>query len=704
MKTIKNSTKNSCNRLVMMIGIASLCGSCCGVKIDRPVQAETPQTAAIAGPSYLEVQACVSNADFLKAVRENIQNPIVKDDKPVKVVAAILATEDLTVNRIVSVLVKPFEPGYFKDVAVRSVKTVSVAFGCWISPWKWGKCWKKVLKEVWTTTKVWVEPVAAVYELQTIAVMEIINRVYQPEVTIHYPTYLDDIKIAFTGNKYRITGYTTTHIKLDVQGNVIPLTPEVKIKSLLALDVSCEVIIEGDVSITNDKKIVVSPGIHTFNVKTPMDQLPRISGKDFYHYLFVELALAKTTEAIVENIGKDALQKALDKAVDGTSDTLNFSDQITYLTQAMSGPRELSEDIWLNVKPLEISCSNPYGNGEQLCMNIGLQFEPSVSYSQAAPDFPLPGDVAFKVTGPQPPIVNINLKLSGQLETLKMKLSEAINEELQDSNNKILKSLSVENVNIYRTENNKAVIGLDVIRKRRFYTCKVFSAFLLGDLSFDNVVKEFSIKNVDFSLATKSKLLNTAYKVFVDQKFEDYIEQQAVFSIESHYEEANRRIQNLHYTTDYGILSGNLELTGLSGPFITDSSIDVTAYLKGAYVFQLIPQKPELFTENVIAGAALETTQVSDTSGRPIAADIKLLDQHRIASAPLAKGTESSLLPLYDTAKQSTKGTEEGGEFIYIKDENGKIVKKRKHFEDQIFSGDDIILMDSTGVMKIIVK
>ncbi|WP_278011195.1 DUF4403 family protein [Flavobacterium gyeonganense] len=602
-------------------------------------------------------------------------------------------------------MVKPYEPGYWKDVATKTYTTVREAFGCWLTPWKWGKCWKNVLKEVWTTTKVYVEPVVAVYQLQTVAVMEIVNKVYKPEVAIHYPTYLDDIQISFTGNKYKITGYTHTEIKLDVESKIIPLTPEVKIKSLLNLDVHCEVVLEGDVTITNDKKIDLSSGITTFNIKTPMDKLPEIGGKNFSKYLFTDLALANITEKLVEEVGKKSLQNALDKMLEQNANTLNFAEQIAYVTQAMSGSKEVSPNIWLNLKPLEISCSNPYGSEENLCINVGLKFEPNICYSEVIPDLP-PGEVAFRVAEPHPAETNINLKLSAPIQKLEVLLSEAINNNLKNSGNKILKSLLVENAAIYRTQNNKIVIALDITRKRLLCNCNVFSAYLTGDLSYDNSIKQFSLKNIDFSVDTRSKLINTIYKEFLDQKTENYIEQHALFDIEPIYKETSQKIENMSYATDYGLLSGNLALTTFLGPYVNDTTIDVIAQLKGNYTFQFLHKKPELFLANpsiirtdenvslskfvAIPTDTISPKQISEFEG------YSLIKSDSVSE----KATVTSLLPLYDENKEVKKKSNKDEDFIYLIDSEGKKIEKRKSFEDQIFKGEEIIIIDSVGNLK----
>lgn len=204
--------------------------ACCTIKTVKPIELNDEPIIQKPEPSYVGVRACISNLDFMLAVKKTIKNPIVSDDKPIKVVAEILATEDITFESLVNVMIAPYKPGYWKDVAVKTYQTVRETFGCFLSPWNWGSCWKDVLKEVWVTTKIWVEPQLAIYEWQTVAVTKVIDKVYSPEVTIHYPTYLDDIQIHFEGNKYFIKGFTTTSIKIDVEGKVLPLTPEIKVK------------------------------------------------------------------------------------------------------------------------------------------------------------------------------------------------------------------------------------------------------------------------------------------------------------------------------------------------------------------------------------------------------------------------------------------------------------------------------------------
>lgn len=657
---------------------ALLSASCCGIKIDKPKKVEDPIDNATPAPSYINVSACVTKTDFLRAVKENIQNPIVKDDNPVKAVAAILATQDITVEEFIKVITRPYQPGYWKDVAVKTYQTIKVAFGCWLNPFKWGKCWKDVVKEVWTTTQVWVEPVAEFWVWQSVAVTKVINLLFEPEVTIHYPTYLDDIDITFTGNKYKIIGYTTTDVKLDVQSKVIPLTPDIKIKSLLNLDVRCEVIIEGEINITDGKQIVMT-GATGLNIKTPMDKLPKIGGKDFHQYLFLDLALQKTIEKLVEDLGKKALQKALDKLIEKNQQNLNFAKQIDHVTQAMSGSKQLGDSIWLNLKPLEISCSNLYGNNEQLCIDLGLQFEPTVNYAMPIPDLP-PGDVPFRVRQPQEPDVNLNLKLTGGLQTFESMIAAALNNALSSHEQKILRSLRIENVDIYRTENNKAVIVLDVIRKRKLYKCQVFSAVLVADLVYDNGAKQFALKNVDFSIATKSKLINTAYDKLLDAKIEDYIEANAIYDIAEMYKEASAKIENLSYQADYGLLSGTLAINGLSGPYLTDSTIDVITHLKGRYTFKFTPKKPESITPNdsisKAHGIQLEAHRTESRQGKPN------------PEAPMA-------LPVY--GKNELKKPSQDGEIIYVAGPDGKITQRRKTFEDQLFEGEEVIIIDSQG-------
>lgn len=682
----------------IIAAIACSAISCCAIKTVRPVEVTDEPNIANPEPSYLGVKACISSNDFLLAVKSNIENPIVKDDKPFKVVAEILASEDISFETLVEVLISPYKPGYWKNVAVKTYETVRESFGCWIKPWKWGSCWRNVLKEVWVTTQVWVEPQLAVYQWQTVAVTKAVDKVFSPEATVHYPTYLDDIRISFSGNKFTITGYTTTAVKIDVEGKLLPLTPAIKLKSLLGLDINCEVTITGDITINNDKTLAVSFDVPKFDIKTPLDKLPKIGGKDFHQYLFTDIGLAKITENQVEGLGKKSLEKAIAKLLEKSNENLNFSKKIDFATQAMAGPKELSKDIWLNLNPIEVSCSQLNGSGDDICMNVGVKFEPAISYSLQPPSTS-PANVPFKVQDAQAPVTNINLKLSASLDKLEALVSEGINQELENNSNNILKKLVVKNVGLYRTERNKIVVALDVFSKAKLFKCRVFTAYLVGDLLYDDHIKQFSLQDVNFDVQTRSRLLNSIYKAFVDEKIENMVEAKAIFNIETHFRQANELLAKLSYENDYGKLSGNASLVKLSGPFISNATVDMFAQLKADYAFSFIYPKPEMFATTDLPGAAYESIELKNRT-----IDGKLLykrNENQIHFEEASDTTSKSLmLPKAVRAKILSKLDESDDSFIYIIDSKGKRTKKRKSFEDRILPGEEYIFINKNGEIK----
>lgn len=697
------------------ISIAVLVGSCCTIKTIKPVKINDDTNLLPPEPSYLGVKSCISNTDFLLAIKSNIENPIVKDDKPFKAVAEILATEDITFESLVEVLISPYKPGYWQNVAVKTYQTVREAYGCWLKPWKWGSCWKDVLKEVWVTTQIWIEPQLAIYQWQTVAVTKIIDKVFSPEVTIHYPTYLDDIKISFSGNKFTIIGYTTTITKIDVESKLLPLTPEIKLKSILGLDIKCEITIEGDINITNEKKVVVSLNVPKFNVITPLDKLPKIAGKDFYQYLIADIGLAKITEKGLESLSKKSLEKSIDKLLEKNDEKLDFKGKINYVAQAMSGPKELSKDIWLNLNPIELSSSQLNGSGNNLCINVGLKFEPSVSYIPKAPSTD-PNEVPFKVQDIQPPVTNINLKLSGSLDKLASLISENVNKELESNGNTILKKLYVKNVDMYRTEGNKIVIALDVYSKAKLFKCKVFSAYLIGNLLYEDNIKQFSLKDVNFDINTRSAILNSIYKEFIDEKIENTIESNAVFNVESNFRKANELLTKLSYNSDYGSLTGSAELVKLSGPFISNTSVDVIAHLKGDFAFNIIFKKPESFSSAYLPGTTYENLELRnktinsknlyDRTDPLFAPEIgKLLDDSAYDNVKRFLILNKKLQQDFSKYNRidfvnPPKKEDDENKFIYIIDSKGNKVKKRKSFGDDILPGEEFIFIDKNGEIK----
>lgn len=712
--------------ILMSIGF----NSCCTLKTARPAEVTDNPGAPLQDPSYLVVRSCVSKDDFLLAVKDNIQNPIVPDNKPLKVVAEILATEDITFNSLVQVLVSPFVPGHWETVLVKTYQTVRETFGCFIQPWKWGSCWRDVIKEVWVTTQKWVEPQVALYEWQTVAVTKILDRVYSPEATIHYPTYLDDIKIDFNGNKFTIVGYTTTSVKIDVESKLLPLTPEIKLKSVLSVDVQCEITIEGEITITNDKKLVVTANVRPVNIRTPLDKLPKIGGKYFAQYLFTDIGLAKICEKFVEDVSSKSLQNVAGRLLEKNNPKLDFTAKIDYIVQTLGAPRELSKNIWLNINPTEVSSSQIGTNGNDLCIDIGLKFMPTVLYADK-PVEPALNKVVFSVQPTAAPVTNINLTLAADRCKLAANIMEAVNKELSDNGNSILKTLNVKNAAVYRTEKNKAVIALDVYSKTKLFKCRIFSAYLLADLTYDNAIKQFALKNVDFDLATQSVLLNSIYKEFADKKIEDAIEQKAAFNIASNYRIAEQLLSMLSYKTDYGVLSGTLSVNSLDGPLITGTSVIMVAKLKGAFAFDVVYSKSEMFASNYLPGRTYESlglnpatvndkfvynrnslslnpqiAKFQDDSSydrvKTLLVINKKLQQDFTKYSHIDLDANASITKnkLAQTCATTTITINNTDPFTYIIDSKGNKIKRRKTFEDRILPGEDFIFIDECGEIK----
>jgi len=129
--------------------------------IPKPPLAIAPVTLPILDSSFIALPLRVSSYDILRAIRSELNGPVVTGVSP-EIDAKLLATEPISTTDLIKEQVSPFIPGHEITYLKQVMKPVHESYSCAL-PWKWGTCWQDVLKPFTEVAHEWVAPQEAVY-------------------------------------------------------------------------------------------------------------------------------------------------------------------------------------------------------------------------------------------------------------------------------------------------------------------------------------------------------------------------------------------------------------------------------------------------------------------------------------------------------------------------------------------------------------
>ncbi len=588
--------------------------SCKTIKVTPPPRMDYDIPIRTPNYSTVKINSSISQNDVINSIRSQIKNPIV-NEKPLEVIATISATESITEKELVKQLITPYKPGYWLSISKKVYKSVRVGFSCALKPWKWGTCWKNVLKAVWETTKIWIEPQVAVFQWVAVEVIKQYQKLYKTEVRIHYPTDLVDVKLNFAGNTFELNTKFRTNLKFDYEQAIIPLGPTLSLNSIIKSPVDSYVKVKGNITIVEPGKIKIDidTGATTFRFGGFSPNLPIIEGQDLDKLLFP--VLANIIKPQIEKIAEDAINDAFVEAIDDNDDKLNFRSEIDDFSRSIGQPKEIADNVWININPRKVLSGQITGVNNRIFYTAGLEFIPQIDLTPIEPSIS-PNDIPFETRSNIKNESYLDLQFNFELETIGKIIKTDLNNYISEQPS-IKKIIKVSDVEIFRTDNDKLAIKIEMKRKRLFGSWTFFAnAYITTKMNYNSLRGHFSLDNIGFTLETKGSLVSSILNSIVDDKVIELLEENSTFSIKDELRIANSAIKDTTMVLDQGILSLKFKEIEISSPYITNKNLEVNAKFKGKLDFSYIPddQKPiyskSITSERLFLGISEESEDI----------------------------------------------------------------------------------------------
>ncbi len=681
--------------------------SCKTIRVSSPPKVPPHLPQMPIQNSVIKINASVAESDIVRLMKENIKNPVVPDNDPIVINANILTEHSITTEELLEEIIKPYRPGYYKEVSTKAYRTVRKSFSCALSPWKWGTCWKDVVEAVWVTTKVWVEPQLKESKWITVKALKWFDKIYKTECKIHYPTYLDDLALTFNKNEFELTVKIRTDIKFDYQENLIPFGPSVKMKSVLEKEIYSAITVRGAITVASPGKLIVTidKGATKFNLGTLPPLFPGLDGGNLESLL--RFRFESPLKILLETLAEKTINKAILEAIENNQDKLNFREKINQIVMYIGEPKPLAENIWLNIKPIAILSGQLNGKNKKLYYSAGLEFIPEVEFS-AKPPAIKPSAIPFRVIN-MDDVSQIKLKGKVKLNVIEDSLKVLLHRYV-GTVNALKKNVRIDKVEIYNTTGNKLAIQVRITRKRLFKSYTFFAnAYLTASLKYNNLHGVFTLDDVRFTVETQSALLTSILNPFVTDIVAKLIQNEANFSIDDNMRSANKAIQNSTIDLPYGTMKLNFNPIFLSDPYLTDTTLETFAIVEGKIDFEAFRGAQALYS-NSFPNDQLKIGHLYRVKRKKLyQSNYKINREGNVIS--MSPNTLNDTISDFDRIDFLSNSTgeitiankmAEGISSLKIGDtilleEKGKITKKILNFEDIPGEGEEILISLNSG-------
>jgi hypothetical protein len=710
--------------ILFLLGLTSLIAlSSCKHKIEKPPLVSSPDTYPILDSSTIEIPISFTAYSVKRAILNSIENPVASGSTG-EIGIKLLATEQISEEELIQELVKPYTPGYWKDVTVETFETVKESFSCALTPWKWGTCWKDVTKKVFKTVKVWVEPTEAVYRYISKPVTKLIDKVYPVNAKINYTAYVNDIDLRFNGNNVNTTTYFKVKLSLDYEQAAVPLGPKIKLKGVLTCELEAKLDLKTAISINNNKEIKTSVDEGATKLTFTKICVPgAVETFDIVQYLNPYLLGSRIVLGkIIDKTVNDKIIEAIDK----NQNKLTFREQYDSISTQIRKPIKIGENLWLslNIKQAYLSPFIGQGAGLQNEMRVTIGFiaYPNINYTADTPAISGPKILPFSIKKLDEPSVNlfianrldyviaskiIDTALNDAIDSLRSKY-DLVNKWLQKRN------YYAGNVQIYPC-GKKLVIGVDILKRKN--SKKVTTLYLWAIPAYNETKSYFYFDDIEFTLETKNYLLKVLKNFIsidiVEKAIKKEIAKNSIFDISKEYKMITDTLKDIKVTKRNFDIIGSFAPINISQIFPTTKDIVVYATLNGKLsasvnpINQLANNKSEPFTPKLIGinevlrlpAELISAPDYSKCFNLTEALHEGPIKQPESGDTFISKGTTKI------NAKQSpNKVSDEGkfipsiniGDTIYF-EKNNSISFRIAELKDKTISGDTILIRDNAG-------
>lgn len=687
-------------------------------KIKAPPKIVSPIEIPEMEPSKIQIPVTVPTRDITKAILQEVRNPLVEDVTD-EISIKLLATERITTEELIKELVTPYQPSYYKTIYEQVTQTVKEKYRCLLRPWKWGDCWRDVIRIVMVPNKILVPHVDAVYKWVPTEVIHITDMIFPTHGWVHYRVDLTGLDLKVHGGQVTAVADFMIHLKLDYEQSLVPLTPTIRLNGILSGDVEAKIEIKGDIAVSENAELMINIPDNGATITFPEVLFPGV-----VEFIDVVTILDPGLHLAESELGKllsKRLRKEIQKAVGRQHDSLSFKDDIDKLVKKQSDARLIADDVWIIPDPSSVYLSPLVGEGNgadnKLTFSAGLICKPRVVYGKEKPEVDVPDEIAFSI---QDIGDGVRLRVRGAVAQqdcallLENELKELVDTKYAEYGH------TIERVRVYPHE-DRVVIAADLVNREKQKRLATF--YLWGVPAYDSKEEEFYFTDVDFTAETKIKLIELAAWL-LDQEILDFLEERARFPLGDEIKKVNDEIRSFEELTEYGRIVGGFEPVDISKVFVTKNDLEVLIYLYGNVVFEAAYASEELrLAEKAIPLSVLSR---SVHLGRRSDYEAAILAVEKALNSAFAKIEDGRVDPLPDwpqghlgasTAeglrilieKEAVKLTEipisspfvELGDTIYYEDETGEVKTRVAGLQDINVPGDEVLVMAPSGELEI---
>jgi hypothetical protein len=507
------------------------------------------------------------------------EKPLAEGRSP-EISAKLLVDERVTVERAVEILISPAVPAscVIKRVP-RTIKTtikVGVeSYGCALTPWRWGKCWKDVFREVDQTVfddvKECVEEQIAKYKTMMQPVIEIKEAVFPTSMWIDHDLLLRDLKITAQGKRLDIVGDLRLEVALDVKQGV--LGANMTIKGALKCDTDLTLKAGAEVEITPEASLKVV--LKDLDLDWRKACVPgAVEAIDIALLTNpVLLAQSKIIGELLNKILVSELNKVIRKS---TEDDLNFRDDLLALAPKIRQPVAVGDDLWLEIRPKQIFISQLRSGGSgadnALIVDAGFIATPQLTYGKKPQDQP-GGEIPFAI-GQGPASFEIAARGGVSLRDAQTRVADELRGVVDQKFAN--QPYTVGTVELYQS-GERLVVGVEFVKRSSKKRAGIAYVWTRPRLLEDGQTIAFEQAEVD--VETKNKLAKAAAWL-LDGEIERRI---GALRLDVGGPLRKLHEQNRSFSADVGIgtIVGTIAAVEPKGVWLADGSLNVWALAKG---------------------------------------------------------------------------------------------------------------------------
>jgi hypothetical protein len=615
--------------------------------------------------SFISMPISVSQFEIERAIRTAMKSPVYSGTSS-EIDAKLLATEPISITRVIKTQVSPLIPGHYVDLIVSDWVDIKEIGDCW-NPLN---CAKIVKKRVDRVVRQWVEEQAAIYQYTSPVTTELIDKIYDVGAWIHYDIYVEDLKFSFIGNDVNVVIKTNTNLVFDYKQPIIPLGPTVKVKGAMNCNVENEIVLAGKVSINKDLGLDIELSDNDTKFDMSKACVPfAIQGLDVLSYMNPEWF---ATKKVLSRIIHDAAVGAINKKIEDNT-ALQFKDRLNELAKTANQPRLISQNLWAvpSIEEGFVSNLDTYNEGSEsfLRINVGLKAKPKFILSSDMPivdqkDIPMTlGKLGNEVNARLS--VGVNYKSAGSL------LTDTLNEFIS----KNLKKYPIKNCKIqFYASNRHLVLDLKVNLKK---VNKQIDIYLWGVPRFDEKSNMVYVDSLDYYLNSKNvfaKFVNVA----AAKSLKAYIQKKSQWSVNKQIETIKSKLDSINTNSPSLPLTGSLKLVKISNAFTDKDQITVFLDLKGKLSLEIHPQG----------------YLVDNSSKKIVNTDVPMPDEFGSGPSSIEIPKKSRVYPsgFYVTADLIRAI----GDSIFVM-KNNLPFKEPVTFKNKSLPGDSVFFIDKTG-------